>query len=305
MDGKFSSGDVPTLDIKNIDTNFLYFNISRPNYWKSKESFSIGTGSKRIHEKTILNFDINVTNDFEEQRKISDIFNNLEKLITFNEKKDKYLDIIIKKLISEYTNKRLLFKKLNNTWNKRKLKDGFEILRGVGYSKNDVSKEGFEVLLYGQLYTNYKYQILNTNQFVSNKINNAMFSKKNDVVIPASGETSTEIARASSICKDGIILGSDLNIIRDSTKQTDGMFLALLLSNGKNHIKLSKISQGKTVVHLHRNDIESLEIEIQDYKTEKAFSSIIKSLYILKGEYESNFINLKELKKYLMQNMFV
>lgn len=85
MNGKFSSGDVPSLNIKNIDKNFLYFNMSRPDYWKSKESYSTGTGSKCIHEKTLLNFDINVTQNCKEQEKIRNIFSCLEKQITFNE----------------------------------------------------------------------------------------------------------------------------------------------------------------------------------------------------------------------------
>lgn len=70
LDGKASSADVPSLKIDNIDSNFLLLYISRPSYYEEKERFSSGTGSKRIHENTLLNFNISVPS-LEEQKSIS------------------------------------------------------------------------------------------------------------------------------------------------------------------------------------------------------------------------------------------
>lgn len=87
FEGKATSGDVPALDINNIDPNFLYYFLARPTYYKNKEAMALGTGSKRIHEKVLLTFDIIVPNKLIEQQKISTFMNKLDKLIALQEKK--------------------------------------------------------------------------------------------------------------------------------------------------------------------------------------------------------------------------
>lgn len=84
LDGKGSSGDVPSLNISNIEPNYLYTYISRESYWRPKESAASGTGSKRIHEKTFLEFDIEVPS-IDEQNLISNTFNYVNKLITLHQ----------------------------------------------------------------------------------------------------------------------------------------------------------------------------------------------------------------------------
>lgn len=86
LDGKATSGDVPSLDISNIDSDFLYTYVSRRDYWKKKEANASGTGSKRIHESTLLEFDIEVPK-IEEQQKIGSFFKQLEETIALHQNK--------------------------------------------------------------------------------------------------------------------------------------------------------------------------------------------------------------------------
>ena len=82
LNNYYSSGDVPALNIdySKIDSKYFINYISRKDYYKKKEAFSTGTGSKRIHEKTLLDFDIMLPS-VEEQEKIGDFFNELDELI--------------------------------------------------------------------------------------------------------------------------------------------------------------------------------------------------------------------------------
>ncbi|MCO7026462.1 restriction endonuclease subunit S [Tetragenococcus halophilus] len=94
LDGKASSGDVPSFDIININSDYLYTFISRPVYWKQKEAFASGTGSKRIHESTFLNFDICLPNTYDEQQAIGCYFKKLEKLtILYQSKLERLLSL--------------------------------------------------------------------------------------------------------------------------------------------------------------------------------------------------------------------
>lgn len=82
LNNYYSSGDVPALNIdyRKIDSKYFINYISRKDYYKKKEAFSTGTGSKRIHEKTLLDFDIMLPS-VEEQEKIGDFFSEIDNFI--------------------------------------------------------------------------------------------------------------------------------------------------------------------------------------------------------------------------------
>lgn len=82
FDGFYSSGDVPALDIdfSKINSNYFMSYISRENYYKKMESYSTGTGSKRIHEETLLGFKINLPSK-KEQEKIGEFFKQIDNFI--------------------------------------------------------------------------------------------------------------------------------------------------------------------------------------------------------------------------------
>ena len=82
LNNYYSSGDVPALNIdySKIDSKYFINYISRKDYYKKKEAFSTGTGSKRIHEKTLLDFDIMLPS-VEEQEKIGDFFSEIDNFI--------------------------------------------------------------------------------------------------------------------------------------------------------------------------------------------------------------------------------
>ncbi|MGH1817670.1 MULTISPECIES: restriction endonuclease subunit S [Enterococcus] len=84
LDGKATSGDVPSLDINGIISEYLFYYVSRRNYWKHKESASSGTGSKRIHEVTLQEFEISVPTDSEQSR-ISNFLNAIDNNITLHQ----------------------------------------------------------------------------------------------------------------------------------------------------------------------------------------------------------------------------
>ena len=87
LDGKATSGDVPSLDVVGILSEYLYVYVSRGDYWKSKESEASGTGSKRIHEKTLQGFDIKVPSTQNEQRQIGSFFKQLDATIALHQRK--------------------------------------------------------------------------------------------------------------------------------------------------------------------------------------------------------------------------
>lgn len=100
LDGKGSSGDVPSFNVSNIEKNYLYTYVSRESYWRSKEAAASGTGSKRIHEKTFLDFNIDVPS-MEEQKLISNTFDLIDRFITLHQRKLEYLNLKKKALLQK------------------------------------------------------------------------------------------------------------------------------------------------------------------------------------------------------------
>lgn len=187
-------------------------------------------------------------------------------------------------------------------WEQRKLDYVASFSKGRGYSKNDLLEDGTPIILYGRLYTNYETSIKEVDTFVNAK-NGSIYSKGGEVIVPASGETAEDIARASSVEKAGILLGGDLNVIIP-VLEMDSAFLALSISNGKPQQELAKKAQGKSVVHIHNQDIKELNIPFtskqEQEKISKFFSYIDKIITINQRKLEK----LKALKKAYLSQMF-
>ncbi len=133
-----------------------------------------------------------------------------------------------------------------------------EYSKGNGYSKRDLTEAGTPVILYGRLYTKYQFVIDEVDTFSVPK-SGAVYSQGNEVIVPASGETAEDIARASAVKNSGILLGGDLNILRPFDF-INPLFLALAISSGEPQKELSKKAQGKSVVHIHNSDIQEVAI---------------------------------------------
>ncbi len=150
------------------------------------------------------------------------------------------------------------FPEFKENWLKRKFSEIADFYKGCGISKEQLSSDGNECILYGELYTTYKNETINKVISKTDIDTTGLFlSKKNDVIIPASGETPIDIATACCINKDNILLGSDLNVIR--LKFDNGSFISCQL-NGKRKFDIAKIAQGASIVHLHNDDLKKLII---------------------------------------------
>ena len=101
------------------------------------------------------------------------------------------------------------FKGFSDAWEQRKAIDIADYSKGNGYSKGDLTDAGTPIILYGRLYTKYQFAISEVDTFAVPR-NGAVYSQGNEVIVPASGETAEDIARASAVEKSGVLLGGDL-----------------------------------------------------------------------------------------------
>ena len=131
------------------------------------------------------------------------------------------------------------------------------MFKGNGISKEQLTDTGEPCILYGELYTKYKSEVI-SDIFSKTDIDTRKLvkSKANDVIIPCSGETAVDIATARCVPYDNILLGGDLNIIR--LYDCDGSFMSYQL-NGKRKYDLAKVAQGVSVVHLYGDHLKGVK----------------------------------------------
>lgn len=175
--------------------------------------------------------------------------------------------------------------------------------KGRGYSKADLCNSGTPIILYGRLYTNYTTTINEVDTFASPK-DNSVYSKGGEVIIPASGETPEDIAIASSITPNGIILGGDLNVLTFNQKKHSPIFMALAISNSKTHKELSGYAQGKSIVHLHNDSIAKGHIAFASISEQESIASFFTTLDAQISACTSRLASLKQIKAASLQAMF-
>ena len=129
--------------------------------------------------------------------------------------------------------------------------------KGIGIPKEQLSEDGDPCILYGELYTKYKSEIIKQVESKTDIDGSKLKrSKANDVIIPCSGETAVDIATARCVPFDSILLGGDLNVI--SLHKYDGAFMSYQL-NGKRKYDIARVAQGVSVVHLYGEHLKTIK----------------------------------------------
>ena len=177
-----------------------------------------------------------------------------------------------------------------------------ELSKGTGISKEQLSENGTPCILYGELYTKYKSEIISKviskTDIEESKLKH---SKQNDVIIPCSGETAIDIAVARCVPFDNVLLGGDLNVIR--LHKYDGAFMAYQL-NGKRKTDIAKLAQGVSVVHLYGENLKSIKTYNPSLQEQQ---KIVKLLSMLdeRLEVQNKIIeDLKKLKSAICEKLF-
>jgi len=193
----------------------------------------------------------------------------------------------------------LRFKEFSGEWEEKRLGEIGKFFKGKNISKDDIYDEGIECIRYGELYTTYKEKI----DIVLNKtklpLEELFISRKNDILIPSSGETAIDISKSSCILKDNVALGGDINIIRT---ENNGIFLTYYLNYVKKQ-DIAKLAQGASIIHLYANNLKTLKIKFpslsEQQKIAAFLSAIDKKIEIVDKKIEY----LESYKKGLMQKL--
>lgn len=187
-------------------------------------------------------------------------------------------------------------------WQDFKLDELFYFKKGKGLSKGEVHELGKnKCVLYGELYTRYS-EVINLIHSRTDS-DDGTPSVSGDILMPSSTTTNgIDLANATAILEDNILLGGDINILR-AKQSLSPIFMSHLLT----HIKKDEIAsraQGITIIHLYGSDLKALMVKIPTDKDESekiatVLTTADREIELIQTQLEA----LKQEKKALMQQL--
>jgi len=195
----------------------------------------------------------------------------------------------------------LRFPEFEKEWDAMTLGNIAMFSKGKGLSKCDISENGVtECIRYGELYTTYNETINTAISKTNINPDELVLSETNDIIIPASGETHIDIAKASCVLKSGVALGGDLNIIRTPN---NGVFLSYYLNSSKKQ-EIAQLAQGISVVHLYAGQLSKLRLNLPTFPEQQKIASFFTAIDKKISQLKQKKTLLEHYKKGVMQKIF-
>lgn len=282
----------------NTDAGFMAVNFKRKSMIQVFQRNSQGLTSDTWNLKfpVLKNIRISIPK-ITEQQIITELFTVINNLIAANEDKLEQLKTLKKLMMQKIFSQEWRFKGFTDPWEQRKLQQIAKVFDGTHQTPEYVSN-GVPFVSVENIKT------LKTNKYISNNAfqnNFKIFPQKGDIFMTRIGNIgSVNIVENN---KD-LAYYVSLALIRPEHIRTQYLAQYISSQNGQRQLwrRTLHVAFPKKI---NKNEISKINIFYPDnVEQEKIGSLIIKSDHLIAAN-EDKLNQLKELKKYLMQNMFV
>jgi type I restriction enzyme S subunit len=294
------SSEIWVMNGKKVKNDFLFYLVQTE---KFNQIANVSSGSKMPRADwnymSEIPFDIP---PLKEQEKIAEILTTWDEAITKQTELLEAKELLKIALMQKLLSGEVRFDGFSDKWKEVRIDKLFDFKKGQELSKEKLEKNGiFECILYGELYTTYS-EVISEIKSKTN-IKEGIKSKIDDILIPASTTTSAiDLAIASTIQKDNVLIGGDINILRKKTNNINGEFISKYLTHIKK-MEIAKYAQGITIIHLYSKDFKHLKIKLPSLPEQQKIAEVLSladdEINLLKNELEE----LKLQKKALMQKL--
>ena len=274
-----------------IDNTFLYHLISKVDWSKLNTTTIV-----RIYNDDLRQLRISYPT-LSEQRKISIFFNLLNQRIETQKKIIEKYESLIRGIVETHYSQCKCIKQV-------RISELGEPFTTMNMSKDDLSEEGNECILYGELFTTYGCVIKEVKSRTHISCEKASVSHNNDLLFPASTTVDAlSLIAPSAICKSGVILGGDLFGIHIN-ENFNNEYLSYLINCIYRNI-LARYAQGSTIIHLHYSDIKNVTIEVPSLSKQNYLADLIRHIES-KIKYEKDMLSKLSIQKaYILSNLFI
>ncbi|MGY6766654.1 restriction endonuclease subunit S [Ligilactobacillus salivarius] len=296
-------------NVKLLDSYFIY---SMSNILKKYgESHGAGSTFIEISGKELAKAKIFLPSLIE-QKYISKIIYSIDDTIQLHERKCEELALIKKALLQKLFPKNdevapeVRYKNFNDAWEQRKLGEVGKTFTGLsGKTKEDFGHGDAHFVTYMNVYSN---PISDPNMVENVEIDTKQQEvKKGDVFFTTSSETPEEVGMSSVWINDdpNIYLNSFCFGFRPIVNIFNPYYLAYLLRSNNIRSKMMILAQGISRYNISKNKVMKLDVAIPNIKEQEKIGAFFKQLDFLITLHHRKLEKLKQLKKFLLQNMFI
>ena len=305
----------PTSLIKGY---FLYYIFKTENF--KRFGYKIGTGLKvfGISYNNLAKYKVYYPQEIEEQEKIIGILSNLTNSINLHERKCEELALIKKALLQKLFPKKdeikpeVRYKNFSDAWEQRKLGEVTEYIKGFAFKSKDYKKSGHRIIRVSDL---GKDSIINNNDsiFVTDEISkqqNKYKINKNEIIITTVGSKAE--LKESAVGRPIIVRNSlgyllNQNLVKIHGKNNkDSRFIYYQLLQPRYSQYIATIQRGNAnQANIAISDLWNYRIFITKHNEQQKIGNFFQQLDSLIALHQRKLEKLKQLKKFLLQNMFI
>lgn len=281
---------------KETSAQFVYQNTLTKAWERYVQVMSQRSGQPGINAQEVGRFELAIP-EKAEQDKIAHLFNSLDNLIAANQRK---LDLLkeqkkgyLQKMFPKNGAKvpELRFAGFADAWEQRKLGEVATFLNGRAYKQDELLDSGkYKVLRVGNFYTNDSWYYSNM------ELGDKYYVDKGDLVYTWSATFGPHIWSGEKVIYHYHIWKVELS------KFLDRNFTLQLLEADK--ARLLSSTNGSTMIHVTKGDMESKIVSIPNIDEQKQIGSFFKQLDNTITLHQRKLEKLQELKKGYLQKMF-
>ena len=294
---------------KEIDKDFLFTFIQKTGLYKISDTSTI----PQINNKHIEPYMIQVPTN-KEQECIGVFFEKIDKIITLHQCKLEKLKLTKKALLQKLFPKNgkhipeIRFKGFTDAWEQRKLISLYKTIRNafVGtatpYYTND-SINGYFYLESNNVKNgkiNRNNEIYITKDFYQKQEDKLLY--KDDIVIVQSGHVGHTAVIPEELDKTA---AHALIMLQNKKENFDSHFINNSFQTPLIRNKIDEITTGNTIKHILASDVKNIVINMPSFKEQKLKSQLFKLLDLNITLHQRKLERLQEVKKGLLQKMFV
>ena len=286
---------------KVIHSDFLVHYFESPKWHKAVSNIA-GEGARNhgllnIAVPDFFNTRHWVPSNRTEQEKIAALFNLIEERIQTQKKIIEKYESLIKGIVEIHHSNCTHLQQVH-------ISELGQTFSTMNLSKEDLTEEGHECILYGELFTTYGCVIRDIKSRTQISEAKPTISRSNDLLFPASTTVDAiSLIAPSAICKAGVILGGDLFGIHVN-ENYNNEYLSYLI----NYIyksKLARYAQGSTIIHLHYSDIKNATLLLPTIDEQNHLACLMRSVEAKIIIEKDMLSKLHRQKAYLLSSLFI
>ena len=297
---------IPYRPIEKFASGYLGYYLNSSAYHKQLIPLMQGIKVTSISKSAMQDTDIVYPKSLEEQGKIGNFFQFIDHLITLHQRKCDELKKVKKFMLQKMfpkkgeKNPEIRFDGFTNDWEQRKLSDIADVRDGTHASPKYIS-EGHPLVTSKNVkdgFVNYDdIQYISDEDF--DEINKRSKVDVNDILMGMIGT----IGNIALIRKEPDFAIKNVALIKD-TKKINYLYLYHFLQSNSTTKQLTNSMDGGTQKFIALGNIRNLDVDIPSNEEQAKLGQYFENLEHLITLHQRKCEELKNVKKYMLQNMF-